>query len=505
MHSSRLYGGLPLLMLSVACMAISLPDSVLGEDGAPETHHRKPSESPGSTLTRGLFTRETYPVAGTPYFDPARSYELPALIELGLANNPLTRSAWFNALASKAEVGQAKSPYYPRLSFQADGGYQKTWYPTTSGAMGVKQTSMAPELDLEYLLLDFGRRAADVRRTVALLDAANLSFSRNVQTTVFAIQHTYFSHTAALSQREAARANLELSRTILGMVESQVAAGLGTRPELDTARKTLGQAEYDLAAADRNVEVTMGNLRVAAGLPANAPLRVQPGTVDPAATASPDEALGTKVDALIDKALLGRPDIAARKSDVTASRAAVQRAKAEFMPKLTLQGSWVDNPWQFSASTASPPAKGSFYGNSMGYSGFAVLSWDLFDGFQRVEKVKQRQAEESQARAQVEATRLTASQDVWIAYNDFLKSRKRVSYADSQLASAEENFRSAKAAFDNQLLNITELVSNQSALAAARFDQAGARADYLTSLAALSLAMGSLNPPPGTAVKPNAL
>jgi len=105
---------------------------------------------------------------------------------------------------------------------------------------------------------------------------------------------------------------------------------------------------------------------------------------------------------------------------------------------------------------------------------------DLFDGFQRVEKVEQRQAEESQARADAETTRLQTTQDVWTAYNDSLKARKRVAYADSLVASAEENFRSAKAAFDNQLLNITDLVSNQSALAAARFELAGARADYLT-------------------------
>jgi outer membrane protein TolC len=134
-----------------------------------------------------------------------------------------------------------------------------------------------------------------------------------------------------------------------------------------------------------------------------------------------------------------------------------------------------------------------------------VLSWDLFDGFQRVEKVKQRQAEESQARADAESTRLQTTQDVWTAYNDSLKARKRVAYADSLVASAEENFKSAQAAFTNQLLNITDLVSNQSALAAARFEQSGAKADYLTSLAALSLAMGNVSPPRGTGVKPASL
>lgn len=436
-------------------------------------------------------------------FDPNHSYELSSLIELGLANNPQTRSAWFNALASSAQVGQAKSPYYPKLALNAQGGYQKSFYPINNGPMSLRQTSLTPELDFEYLLLDFGRRAADVRRTVALLDAANLAFSRNVQNTVFGIQQSYFAHAASLSQKEAAKANLELSKTIEAMVEAQVNNGLGTKPELDTARKTLSQAEFDLASAERNVEVTLGNLRVATGLPANAPLKVIAEGMVTNATTSPYESLGTKVDALIDSAILKRPDLAARQADVAASRAAIDRAKADFMPKLTLQGAYASEPYAYTAS--QPSLSGTYYGNAMGYSGFAVLSWDLFDGFQRVEKVKQRQAEESQARANVESTRLQTTQDVWTAYNDFLKARKRVSYAESQVVSAEENFKSARAAFDNQLLNITDLISNQSALAAARFDRAGAQADYLTSLAALSLAMGQFNAPKGTRVQPASL
>jgi len=444
---------------------------------------------------------KTFPLAQVETsFDAGKSYELSSLIELGLSNNPQTRSAWFNALASSAQVGQAKSPYYPKLSFQTQGGYVKTFYPTQIGNLGVKMTEVVPELDFEYLLLDFGRRAADVRRTVALLDAANLGFSRNIQNTVYAIQQSYFAHTAALSQREAAKANLELSKTILAMVEAQLANGLGTKPELDTARKTFRQADFDLASADRNVEVTLGNLRVAAGLPANAPLKVVPGGNDTNASASPYEVLGTKVDTMIDQAILKRPDLAARKAEIAASRATVERAKADFMPKLSLQGS--ADSYNYNYNATAPGSRGTFNGSCVGYSGFAVLSWDLFDGFQRVEKVKQSQAEESQARANAESTRLQTTKDVWIAYNDFLNTKKKVSFADALVVSAQENFNAAQAAFNNQLLNITDLISNQSALAAARFQQAGARADYLTSLAALSLAMGQFSPPPGTNVKP---
>ena len=172
----------------------------------------KESESPGSIVTRGVLVKNPYPLTETATsFDANRTYELAPLIELSLANNPYTRSAWFNALASSASVGEAKAPYYPKLRFQASAGYDQGYNPIQTGPETYQRVSIKPGLQLEYLLLDFGRRAADVRRTVALLEGANLSFSRRVQTTVFAVQQSYFAHTAALSQRDATRTNLELS------------------------------------------------------------------------------------------------------------------------------------------------------------------------------------------------------------------------------------------------------------------------------------------------------
>ncbi|MFZ4387956.1 MAG: TolC family protein, partial [Chthoniobacterales bacterium] len=173
----------------------------------------KETDSPGSVVTRGLIVKKAYPLTDTAVsFDPTRSYELAPLIELSLANNPYTRSAWFNALASAAAVGESKAPYYPQLSFRAAGGYSQAYNPIETGPETYQRVNINPGLQLEYLLLDFGRRAADVRRTVALLEGANLTFSRRVQTTVFAVQQSYFAHTAALSQREATKANLEFTR-----------------------------------------------------------------------------------------------------------------------------------------------------------------------------------------------------------------------------------------------------------------------------------------------------
>ena len=419
-----------------------------------------------------------------------RTYDLPSLVELALANNPYTRASWFKAMAAASSVGEAKSPYYPKLSILATGGYDSGYNPIQTGPEAYSRVSINPGIQMEYLLLDFGRRAADVRRTVALLEAADLDYNRRIQTTLFALQQSYFSHTAALSQQEAAMTNLEFARTTREMVEAQQKSGLATAPELLVATKNLSQAEFDLAAAKRNVEVTIGTLRITSGLPANAPLKVAQsnGTI-------PLQSLSMRVDQLMDTALANRPDLAARKADIRASHAATERAKADFLPKLSLQGSYSSQSYGYNASLAG--VSGTFSGTYNAVGGFAVLSWELFDGYERLSKVRKRQAEEFEARADADAAKLETTRDVWISYNDFLKTRKAVEYTDSQATSAKENFEAAQAAFQNGLATITDLISAQNSLATAHSEQAGANADYLTSLASLSLAMGQFSAKPG--------
>jgi outer membrane protein len=456
----------------------------------PETNEPNSTSARPSELLFRHFSLADHPAS----FQAGRIYDLPALIELSLANNPYTRSAWFKALSTAAAVGEARAPYYPQLSFNATGGYSQTPYPTASGPLAVNNVEMTPGFQLEYLLLDFGRRAADVRNTMALLEAASFDYDRKLQTTLFAVQQSYFAHSAALAQQEAAQANIVLSRTLRYMVSAQKKSGLATEPDLLAADKTLSQAEFDLSTAQRNVAVTLGNLRIAAGLPANAPLKVATPehATGNATNSSPLEILSGKVDQLIDTAIASRPDLAARTADVRASQAATERAKAEFLPKLSLQGSY--NSYTYGFHARQGPSTGTSYGNYNEMGGFAVLSWDLFDGFERVEKLKKRRAEEAEARSDAEATRLETTRDVWTAYNDSIKARRQVEYAASLAGSARENFDSLQAAFKNGLANITDLLSSESALADARFEQAGAQADYLTSLASLSLAMGQFQP-----------
>jgi hypothetical protein len=62
--------------------------------------------------------------------------------------------------------------------------------------------------------------------------------------------------------------------------------------------------------------------------------------------------------------------------------------------------------------------------------------------------------------------------------------------AQAALSSSQENFDASNAFFEDGLATITELVSAQNELAAARSERIRATADYLTGIASLTLAIG---------------
>lgn len=420
-----------------------------------------------------------------PSFEPSRAYDLGSLVELGMANNPKTRSALFSALAAKAAAGEARAPYWPRLSAEFLGGYDKWYTPATAAPDFFRRQQATTVLSIEYLLLDFGRRAADVSRAVALFEASGLLFDRKVQEVVFSVQSRYFAHEAALSKESAAAAMLESARTAMETTRLEVENGLSAKPELLRARRTLMNAEYELAAARALSRNTLGELCVAVGLPANAPVKLSAKT-PPATTASLREDVG----GLIQKALAIRPDLAAKAEEVRASEAATRRAGADFLPEVRLKGNYAYSAFQYDSETG--PKSNANAAGVNGYGAFLNVEWNLFDGFERVERLRKKSAEEQAARENLAAARLDASRDVWTTYHDTLSASRRVDSAEAFVASAQENFSAIEVSSRTGLSQVAELAEAAGLLAEARFERAEALAIYSTTLAELALAVGSV-------------
>lgn len=419
--------------------------------------------------------------------EPALPVEagLAEVIALALHNNPSTRAAWSRAEAADAAVTVAQAAYWPIVQARFEGGSDQWYTPAATGIDHFRRIQATTVLALQYVLLDFGRRSAEVRGSMAALEVAGFTWNRTIQETVFAVQAAWYAHDAACARETAADALLEATRIALETARLAKESGLADTPDVLRAKKAVFLAESESQDAKSAREITRAEVLVAAGFPANAQLRFT------RETSSPDvSAMTFQIDELIEEALSMRPDLRAQAAAVERAAAATQRARADFYPEIRIEGSYANSSLAYHARTGK--ASGTFQDNLNGYGAFLVGSWDLFDGFSRVAKVRERKAGEAVAAEELRLAGLAVTGEVWGAYYEYLAAAERLRAASAWLASSAEDARAAEAAWQTGLENLSALAEIRALFATARYEEAEAVADYATATARLAFSIGRL-------------
>ena len=408
-------------------------------------------------------------------------YDLPALIDIALSNNPDTRQTWDQARAAAAAFGSSRAPFYPVVSTQISGGYEREIFQLPGQNAVLRQWQITPMLEFTYTLLDFGRRSAGAAAARAQLAAANFSFNRKLQDVVFATQRSFYAIGAAKAAVQAAQQNVELAKTDDEAVGRRVDLGLATQPELLLSRQRVAQSKYDLASADLLVREAQASMAVALGVAANTALDV------PNLDSLPIPAgLGSEVDQLIETAVRRRPDLAAQVATLDARRAAVAQAKAAFYPTVGVVANYASQSWSYRYD-GTPTVKAS----QPQYAGLLTMNWDLFTGFKRINDVRQAEADRGAASAQLKSLEVDTISSVWRAYYEFQTALSRYDYAKALLAASQESYNANLDTYRQGLSTIVELLTADRDLANARYTIVQSRADLLTSSAAIAYAVGA--------------
>ncbi|MGB9379734.1 TolC family protein [Candidatus Binatus sp.] len=412
-------------------------------------------------------------------------YDLPALIDIALSNNPDTQQTWERARAAAAAYGASRAPYYPVVSAQAPGGYERELFELPGKNGVLKQWQVTPALEFTYTLIDFGRRDAGAAAARAQLAAANFSFNRKLQDVVFATQRAFYSIGAAKAAVKAAEQNVELAKTDDEAVSRRVDLGLATQPELLLSRQRVAQSQYDLASAHLLVREAQANMAVALGVAANAAFDV------PTLDSLPIPAsLGPAVDELIETAVRSRPDLAAQVATLDARRADVARTKAAFYPTVGVAGNYGEQSWNYRYD-GTPTVTD----NQPQYAALLTINWDLFTGFKRLNDMRQAEADRDAAGAQLKSLEVDAISSVWRAYYEFQTALSRYDYAKALIAASQESYDANLDTYKQGLSTIVELLTADRDLANARYTIVQSRADLLTSSAAVAYAVGAIERP----------
>ncbi len=407
-----------------------------------------------------------------PTFTPCQTlpadavYGVLDVVDQALCRNPKTHEAWASARAQAAEVGTARAAYLPNL----DGKVTATHSRTDGDSTDLRTTA----LTLSWLLYDFGARDANLENARQLLLAASSTLDAAVQTIFLAALQSYYNAQAARAALTAAQESEKASRESLTAAETRYRVGTATPADRLQAQTAWSQAVLARIKAEGTVKTTLGTLANVMGLDASAPLQL-----NEIPRATPGTTFERDIDALIAEARLRRPDLQAAEAQVRAAQASVDAVRAAGRPTLSLTAG---PTWQDTGAVSANS-------NAIGLS----LTLPLFSGFETTYRVRAAEARVDSVAAQREALRQQVALEVWTNYQNLITATQTIRSSTDLLASAEQSERVALGRYKAGVGTILDVLSAQSALAAARVQRIQAALDWYVSRASLAKAVGTLD------------
>lgn len=440
------------------------------------------SPSPGEVWTPPPGTRLPAATAAPPATIPpdlleqAQGWTLTHLVDLALRGNPETRAAWAAARSAAAELGSKRGAYYPTVEFDASASRAKG--SSAGGKLVYQQTSYAPVLNIDYLLLDLGGRAASVEEARQALIAADWSHNATIQDVVLGVEQAYYQYVEAKALLEVRQANVKEAETNLDAAEQRHNVGVATIADVLQARRALAETQLLMQMVEGQIQVMRGALATAAGIPANTPFDVTIPVGD-----LPLEEVSDDVERMIKEAQARRPDLAAARSLVASADSHVAKVRSDGRPSLGLGGQ-VGRVW-YGGDGAQQDT----------YSASLLLRVPVFSGFSRRYDALQAQADRERAAAQLESLQQQVVYQVWVSYYNLKTAAQRVKTSATLFESASQSAEVALGRYKAGVGSIIDLLVAQAGLSLARSQQVAARTDWFLSLAQLARDTGTLWPP----------
>jgi len=449
-----------------------------GAQSAPPTHDR-PWTSPFEQQIRTQNQSVALPKFTV---DPNKAYSLPELVDLAQQHNPETRFAWERAKAQAAALGIAKSELYPVLGAIVSGEADRSGLLFDTSY--VRQTTTTSELavELNYTILDFGRRSARIRQEAAKLVATDFGFNDTHRKVIYQVEQAYYRVLSTTAQQQAAEANLANAKAVQEAAQDRLDHGLATRPDLLEAQSATAQAQFDLQSAMGAKETARGDLAAAIGTSASVEVNIEPIT----SLTTPDS-LADSAEQLIDRALQQRPDLLQQVANLRAQEAATKEARAAYYPKLSA-GVLAGQQYLYGFQEQFPATDTSLFAGSAALT----LNWTIFDGGARRSAVAQAEANTRATTAQINSTRNQIADEVWRAYSNVKTAFRQREAATALLQSAQESYNAALEAYNYGVRNLLDVTNAQRVLAQARSTDITARTQVLTTLAELAFRTGDL-------------
>ncbi len=394
-----------------------------------------------SRIPQGYLDASTLDPCGTRTYDKPLS--LVDVTEAALCHNPQTREVYANAKVQAAQVGVARSLFFPSVT--------DTLSATENKNRTTNYSNTTNRIVASYLLYDFGSRDATLENANELLRAASATQNATVQTVLLAAVNAFYQVHATRAILNASIDTERLFQESFKSAEAKYLAGVATPADKLQAQTSFANATLTKLKNEGALKIAYGNLANIMGVPANMNFQMADGELDRV-----PEIVDQDIEALIEQARLQRPDLIASEAQLKASIAKIEAVKADAKPKVRIDASNQYDENLLGVTSQNSSQIGIF------------LSIPLFEGYKPTYLIRSAEATAELNASKRDQLKLQVSLDVWTAYQNLKTANESITASNILVSSAEESSRVALGRYKEGVGNIIDTLNAQNALANAK-------------------------------------
>ena len=454
-------------------------------------------------------------------------YTLPELIDIAQSTNPVTRNAWNDARNAALAAGIAKSTFLPVISAGIVQGWQKTHIDFSTSALRitppplpVPASPLSPPtlggnvsndvtgegnvevLSIQWLLFDFGERAALVEVAKQGSAISNIAFTAAHQQVIYNVSLAFYANAAARAHHATAKESLTNAEEVQAAAEDRYKRGIGTVVEVAQAKQATAEAQLVRVQAEGDAENSYLALISAMGISPMTRLTI----ADISRRILPPS-LTAPIESFVSEALARRTDVLTGYATLNASLASLRAAQAEFLPKVFASGTGTRLSGSLNISAipgvdqqlpiVNLPSNQS--GESTDQLSGTLLvgaTVPLYAGGSRAAMLEQARDNVDKAETTLLQTMNEAARQIVVARNTLKTSLSAYSASTALVAAAQTTFSAALTAYRNGVGSITDVALAERQLLVAKNAETDAYSTALSTAATLALAAGVLGSAP---------
>ena len=426
-----------------------------------------------TALLSALFTALLAPAA---FAEETLPIDLQTAIAKAFATHANIKKAEYSLDAARADYNAAKEGFGPKVTFSHNSTRSGYWndQPVTNNGVLVGYSknvrgSHTNSFNLSVPIFNASLIAAE-KRSKAGYESKVLGEELAFITLKQEASNAYYTLLAAIDAQQVCEQSVAALEDHLKNVQAQYDVGVVAKVDLLRSEVELTSAQQDLIKAENRHNIAEARLNNMMGIAQDTKLV----PVEELKYTVYEEVLPN----CINHAMLHRLDLQQSRLQVKAAEAALNGAKAGWLPSVagSLSNSWSDNRW--------PGKKGSNWGGGIG------VSMNVFDSGVTKSNVAAAKANLMIAKESYRQDTDLVELDVRNCYNTLREAEKRISTTQVAVAKAEEDYHIAQVRYEAGVGTNTDVLDAQVALHQARNNFNTSLYDYNLAKAALDTAMG---------------